>query len=257
MLLGLVLNYGILAPCLIEEKVIEHPPPKIEAVAAPQLPLAVKAGQTFTVQLEEAVAQPELPSPEELKADPELASAVSTSVFRYTWTQPTVYARPCRPESRPERADAAGRFAQSAAWRRQASCSEELEQGRRASRCSLMRGAGRQRSWEARLVPAGRPAGGILEALGLKLGPDADRSVERVDRAAPSRIEQGAMRPSAASATSAPGRSGRGPRCWWSAGCWRWPSNGGPWGGPSPASSPASAASAMPPRARWITSKFP
>ena len=33
MLLGLVLNYGILAPRLIEAKVIQHPPPKIKAVA--------------------------------------------------------------------------------------------------------------------------------------------------------------------------------------------------------------------------------
>ena len=61
-------------------------------MAAPQLPLAVKAGQTFAVRLEEAVGGPELPSPEELKANPELSSAVSTSVLRYTWTRPTVYA---------------------------------------------------------------------------------------------------------------------------------------------------------------------
>jgi uncharacterized oligopeptide transporter (OPT) family protein len=91
MLLGLVLNYGILAPCLINEKVIEHAAPKIEAVAVPQLPLTIKAGQTFTVQLEEAVTQPELPSPEQLEADPELSSAVRTSVLRYTWTRPAVY----------------------------------------------------------------------------------------------------------------------------------------------------------------------
>jgi uncharacterized oligopeptide transporter (OPT) family protein len=91
MLLGLVLNYGILAPYLINEKIIVHDPPKIEAAAAPQLPLAVAAGQTLTVQLEEAVAQPELPTPEQLNANPELASTVRSSVFRYTWTRPAVY----------------------------------------------------------------------------------------------------------------------------------------------------------------------
>ena len=62
----------------------------------------------------------------------------------------------------------------------------------------------------------------LVEALGFK--PGAKRHAK----------------PSAASATSAPGRCGPARRCWWSAACWRWPSNGGPWAGPSPASSPAS-----------------
>ena len=91
LLLGLVLNYGILAPRLIEAKIIQHPPPQIKAVAAVELPLEVKAGQTFTVQLERAVSRPEFPSPDELKDNPELSSAVRTSVLRYTWTRPTVY----------------------------------------------------------------------------------------------------------------------------------------------------------------------
>ncbi|MEI8371949.1 MAG: OPT family oligopeptide transporter [Planctomycetota bacterium] len=91
MLFGLVLNYGILAPRLIEEKIVHHLPPKLIAAALPKLPLAVKAGQTFTVKLDEAVGGPELSTPEELKADPELASTVRTSVLRYTWTDPTKY----------------------------------------------------------------------------------------------------------------------------------------------------------------------
>ena len=91
MLLGLVINYGILAPRLIDDKVIEHPAPTIRAAAAPQLPLAIKAGQTFAVKLEKAAKQPELPTAEELKAHPELASTVSTRLLRYTWTRPTVY----------------------------------------------------------------------------------------------------------------------------------------------------------------------
>ena len=58
MLLGLVVNYGVLAPRLIEDKIIEHDPPKLLAVAAPKLPLAVKAGQTFAVKLDEAAGGP-------------------------------------------------------------------------------------------------------------------------------------------------------------------------------------------------------
>jgi uncharacterized oligopeptide transporter (OPT) family protein len=91
MLLGLVLNYGILAPKMIEAKVIQHPAPKLIAVAEPKLPLAAKAGQTFTVKLDEAVGSPELPSPEAIKGNPELVSEVRTHVLRYTWTRPAVY----------------------------------------------------------------------------------------------------------------------------------------------------------------------
>ncbi len=91
MLLGLILNYGILAPRLIEAKVIQHPPPKITAIAAPTLPLSVKAGQTFVVGLEEAVTTPELPSPEARKAGAESLPAASTRVIRYTWTRAAMY----------------------------------------------------------------------------------------------------------------------------------------------------------------------
>ncbi len=91
MLLGLVLNYGILAPMLIEDKIIEHPAPEIKALAAMELPLSINAGETLAVKLEEAVTQPELPTPEELKANPALSSAVSTRILRYTWSRPTTY----------------------------------------------------------------------------------------------------------------------------------------------------------------------
>jgi uncharacterized oligopeptide transporter (OPT) family protein len=80
MLLGLILNYGVLAPKLIEAKVIRHPAPQVRAVAAPQWPLAVEQGQGLTVVLEEATAAPEL------------ASGATTNVLRYTWTQPATYA---------------------------------------------------------------------------------------------------------------------------------------------------------------------
>lgn len=79
MLLGLILNYGVLAPDLIEAKVIRHPAPQVRAVAAPKLPLEMEAGQTLTVVLEQA------------NATPELSGGATTNVLCYTWTQPVVY----------------------------------------------------------------------------------------------------------------------------------------------------------------------
>src|SRR6516165_5550416 len=58
MLMGLVLNYCVLAPALINHNSgdIKHPAPEIRAAAAPQLPLAVAAGDQFTAMLTEATA---------------------------------------------------------------------------------------------------------------------------------------------------------------------------------------------------------
>ena len=80
MLLGLVLNYGVLAPNLIEAKIIRHAAPQVRAVAAPTLPLKVQAGQALTVVLEQA------------DASPQLASGATTNTLRYTWTQAATYA---------------------------------------------------------------------------------------------------------------------------------------------------------------------
>ena len=80
MLLGVVINYGILAPHLIEQKIIRHDPPKLAAVAVPKMPLTVEAGQTLSIGLKEAVGRPEFPTPKELKADPALASSVTSDV---------------------------------------------------------------------------------------------------------------------------------------------------------------------------------
>ena len=177
MLLGLVINYGILAPRLIEQKVIGHPPPTIKAVALPQLPLALKAGQTFAVQLEEAVGRPQFPSPEELKADPKLSYEVSTRVLRYTWTRPTVYHKFSGLIERPQRGHPPERFAQSVARR---------HRGNRSPRCGCPGQRAQPRAptavtWEAKLsLPADQPAG-ILTALGLQLGPNAKPAdVQRV-----------------------------------------------------------------------------
>lgn len=79
MLFGLILNYGVLAPNLINAKVIHHPPPAVRAAALPKLPASVSAGQSLTVVLEEA------------NVSPELAAGAVTNTFRYTWTKPAVY----------------------------------------------------------------------------------------------------------------------------------------------------------------------
>jgi uncharacterized oligopeptide transporter (OPT) family protein len=80
MLLGLILNYGVLAPNLIEAKIIRHAAPQVRAVAAPTLPLGVRPGQALTVVLEQATTAPQL------------ASGATTNVLSYTWTQPATYA---------------------------------------------------------------------------------------------------------------------------------------------------------------------
>jgi uncharacterized oligopeptide transporter (OPT) family protein len=79
MLLGLVLNYAVLAPNLIEAKIIRHAAPQVRAVAAPTLPLEIQEGQALTVMLEQAATSPQL------------ASGATTNVLRYTWTQPATY----------------------------------------------------------------------------------------------------------------------------------------------------------------------
>jgi uncharacterized oligopeptide transporter (OPT) family protein len=79
MLGGMILNYGILAPDLINAKVIQHAPPQIRAATPPKLPLTVAAGQTLTVTLVEA------------KTTPELTADATTSTLTYTWSQPVTY----------------------------------------------------------------------------------------------------------------------------------------------------------------------
>src|SRR5262249_5732784 len=79
MLLGLVLNYGILAPNLINQKIVRHAAPEIKAAAAPQFPLSVAVGDKFNVVLTEATATPKL------KANPPAKPLV------YTGTKPTAY----------------------------------------------------------------------------------------------------------------------------------------------------------------------
>ncbi len=79
MLLGLVLNYGVLAPALINRQIIKHPAPEIRATSAPRLPLTVAAGDQFTVVLTEATTTPEL------------SPAAAVSNLSYTWSLAETY----------------------------------------------------------------------------------------------------------------------------------------------------------------------
>lgn len=79
MLGGLILNYGILAPNLINEKIVKHAAPQLRAEAAPMLPLTVDADQTLTVTLAEATRTPEL------------SDDATTTAICYTWNQSTTY----------------------------------------------------------------------------------------------------------------------------------------------------------------------
>jgi uncharacterized oligopeptide transporter (OPT) family protein len=79
MLLGLVLNYGVLAPNLINDHIIRHVAPQVRAETPPSMPLSIPAGLTFAVVVEEANKTPEL----------DKGSRVDTFVYR--WTQPVVY----------------------------------------------------------------------------------------------------------------------------------------------------------------------
>ena len=79
MLAGLILNYAVLAPKLINEGIIKHPPPEIKAVSAPQFPLTVTDGDSFSATLVE------------MTTEPEMSSAATTTAFHYTWSQTTTY----------------------------------------------------------------------------------------------------------------------------------------------------------------------
>lgn len=154
MLAGLILNYGVLAPNLINEKIIQHAAPQIEAVAAPRLPLTVAAAQTLTVVLEEA------------DQSPELAAGAASRTLSYTWSQPTTYdsiADLQRDLSAPTlQSGEPNPFF------------EVLAVGTRTNKAtqavSLSLAAPAAISWEARLsIPASQPPG-LIESLGFKPG---------------------------------------------------------------------------------------
>ncbi|MFN8176819.1 MAG: OPT/YSL family transporter [bacterium] len=79
MLFGLVLNYGVLAPNLMEAKIIKHAAPIVRAVSEPVFPLSVPAGQSLTLLLEEA------------DKGPMIATGSAVKTLSYTWPQAAEY----------------------------------------------------------------------------------------------------------------------------------------------------------------------
>lgn len=79
MLFGAVLNYGVLAPILINEKMITHPAPVIYATETPAFPLIIEEGKQLTAIIEEANVTPEMDG----------GSKVDTLV--YLWTMSKTY----------------------------------------------------------------------------------------------------------------------------------------------------------------------
>jgi uncharacterized oligopeptide transporter (OPT) family protein len=80
MLLGLLVNYAVLAPNLMEAKIIKHAVPHVAAASAVKMPLVVAAGQQLVVVLEEA------------DRTPMLKAGSRSDTLRYTWTRGAVYA---------------------------------------------------------------------------------------------------------------------------------------------------------------------
>ena len=78
MLFGLLLNYGVLAPNLINAKIIKHAAPQVRAEALLGT-FTVTPGQEFAVVVEEA------------NKTPELAAGSRIDTLRYKWTAPVTY----------------------------------------------------------------------------------------------------------------------------------------------------------------------
>jgi len=157
MLAGLILNYGVLAPQLINARIIQHAAPQIRAVAPPSLPITVAAGQKLTVVLEEA------------SVSPELSAGATTRTLAYTWSQPTTYtniAEIQRDLAAPTlQSGAANPFFQLLA------VGSVTQKTTKAVTLSLE--APTATKWESRLtIPADQPPG-LVEALGFKPGATA------------------------------------------------------------------------------------
>jgi uncharacterized oligopeptide transporter (OPT) family protein len=157
MLLGLVLNYAVLAPQLIEARIIHHAAPQLRAAAAPRLPLTVPAGQTLTLVLEEATV------------GPELSAGATTNTLRYTWAQPVTYTSMAELES--ELGQPTTRDGQPNPFYKVVTLSDALSKTAHTNVLSLE--ASQSRDWEARLSLPKEQPGGLVEALGFKPGDQA------------------------------------------------------------------------------------
>ena len=223
MLLGLILNYAVLAPNLINAKIIHHPPPQVTATSLAKWPLAVSAGQSLTVSLEQA------------SVGPELSSGAITNTFSYAWTRAVTYTNLAEVERDLE-------FARN--WR---TVRRILSTG--LSACAPLLAKPSVATWSPsrpRQRRIGRP--GFLFPR-TKPAPWRPRWV--LNPARPRCSEW------ADSGTSVPGLCGRGRPCWWSAAFWRWLFNGARWRAPSAGCSRASAVGTTRRKACWITLRFP
>ena len=160
MLLGLTLNYAILAPHWINAKVIHHAPPQITAAARPGLPLAVAAGAVLTVELTEA------------SVGPELSSGATTRTLSYAWGAPATYntlAEIRRDLTAPSLADGSTNpFCGVIDVR------DTLNKS--VGTNVLLLEAWAATNWEAKItLPKGAP--GVTEALGFKPGATATKDV--------------------------------------------------------------------------------
>ncbi|MBI5058749.1 OPT/YSL family transporter [candidate division KSB1 bacterium] len=81
MLGGLLLNYAVLGPTLINDKIILHAPPAVQAAQAMEFPYIAVAGQSLTVVVEEANVAPEL----------KYGSKLDT--LRYVWPANVAYSK--------------------------------------------------------------------------------------------------------------------------------------------------------------------
>lgn len=169
MLLGVVVNYVIIMPQVIDAKMIRHDPPKMVGVAQPAMPLAVKAGQTLAIRLEQATGRPELPTDVELKSNPSLSSVVKSEVLRYTWTRSKTYDK----LTDLKRDLNASQLADGSPNPFYGVLKAGNELNRKEHAQALYLEAPEAKIWESRLsLPKDQPQD-ILAALGFQLGPKA------------------------------------------------------------------------------------
>lgn len=79
LLIGGILNWGVLAPMMIHQKVIEHPAPTIVSTEALRFPVTVPAGHALEFTVVEAVN------------GPRAEDGTDTSRIAYRWTQSASY----------------------------------------------------------------------------------------------------------------------------------------------------------------------
>ncbi|MBU0507425.1 OPT/YSL family transporter [bacterium] len=80
LMIGGVLNWGVLAPAMIQQKVIEHPAPHIQSKQVLEFPLTIPAGNSLELVLTEATM------------GPRIEQGAETQRMRYVWPETQTYA---------------------------------------------------------------------------------------------------------------------------------------------------------------------